>query len=808
MKLIIFLSVTIVLIQSAFAQTEDYNEKNRIQLYSDPISVEAFDKELLKDAILFELNNEIILIDKDSYEVISTLSSAAQDFAKYMSENDITKPEQATGNISLTNRLVKYNGANNQAFEFTAKATIQKGKDTITYIQIAKEVVFNWFNSKIADDIKSLKYRFIGIGIETSIDNKKCFIDAIIGNYSTLNNGTHRIATFPFKINITNMKLIAYDEKICKKCDKYPNIQDLQANLKVDENNDIWFETDQWKTVGKLFKLPTDALGVDIVLWEQYPCIGENVVDNNIFSKGITTKPVYQKKFIKLNQFQGNEAKSKFKIKLGIIPENVKNYELNLIIIQDKHFCKNIRSAYLKTGEVDTKSKCSIIGDTLSFFNKFTYQPKPDTAHFSFKIPFELGKSNYNQDDLKPFIEALNEPAFNPINIKISAYSSIEGEEETNEKLRNNRAESIISSLSTLNQSDSIATEVLTADTWELFLEDIKGTEFEKFSTLDKEAIRKEINKPANIKKLEPIFEKHRYAEVEMLAVYDLSDPKNEEIFVLKKFQEALDTGNLSKSLSIQKFMIANVRQNKYSMSCIEKMQIPRDSAKFAGMQMNKLWLEYTHTKTKIDSAFWKEVKRLDTLDIDNDYIKYNKIYADISLSEFTTEQEIDKIQLEIDKLLTKTLNKQLLDALNLELQLKALRSINQELKTNDNTKFIQSKLAKIKEIVNFNNKDSKEALNLAYLFINMGDYNYALDLLTPIMRSRNLSEELIFTYLSLCSYSEYMHQTEFYNEILEKAIKINKIEVCNLFKEGKLSYQLFENPKVKKLYCTECETQ
>src|SRR3972149_7471167 len=76
---------------------------------------------------------------------------------------------------------------------------------------------------------------------------------------------------------------------------------------------------------------------------------------------------------------------------------------------------------------------------------KPAFEPKSETNILTFKIPFERNKFDYKQEDIDPFLKALQEPDFFVEGLYIYAYSSIEGDSASNAKLQRKRAESIIS---------------------------------------------------------------------------------------------------------------------------------------------------------------------------------------------------------------------------------------------------------------------------------------------------------------------------------------------------------------------------
>jgi len=732
------------------------------------------------------------------------MQESAKDYAEFMVQSELSKKGEGGKKQALAYRMLMHGGAAKGCEEIVFKLSATQGRTNLPYRDIAKDFVFKIFNGKYETLIKDENYRFMGVAAMLDEAGKKAYFSCILGNYLSFNEGKDLVLSSGLALT-TKTKLEGYDSKICKKIDRAKNIEDFQSSLSVDGNS-IYIETDQYKTLGRVLKLPKDGLAADVVYSAQYKCGEQNIVDNSLPSKGFMTNPIYQPKIEKYNEYEGKEARYKLKMKLGDLPDGIDgDYELNLVLIQDNHVCKNISKSYIIKGDVEASVTGNILADTIIVYNTFNYhyKPEPDTAYLDFKIPFELGKAQYKPEDIKPFIETLNEPDFIVQKLKISAFSSIEGEEETNEKLREARAKSIVDAFMSM-QKDSIRTEIVTSDSWEMFFTDIAGTKWDTLKNFTKDTIRTIVSNNKVTKELEPILAKHRFAKINMEVIYDISG-KKEQAFVLKKFHKALDTGDVVEALAIQKYIMKNVRRGRYPNSIIEKLNIPKDSVRFAGMMMNWLWLNYVQQNKAIDKAFHKEVLRLLTLDAENDYILYNKVLCDIMLDSIEDEGEIYEIQRQIDDLLTSSLRKDNVDPLNLQFQIKILTSINRTFEPSNEKELVNEVVGRIKEIVDIQDDDTEGAMNLANLFIQMQDYQYATIILEPFLENESIPDEILYSYLSVCSKLPNKHLTKKFERAFYLASLKDKSTFCDLVSEQKFSVQILENPVIKKMHCEKC---
>lgn len=248
------------------------------------------------------------------------------------------------------------------------------------------------------------------------------------------------------------------------------------------------------------------------------------------------------------------------------------------------------------------------------------------------------------------------------------------------------------------------------------------------------------------------------------------------------------------------------VVNKKYPASTVHSMNIPTDSASFAGMEMNRLWLEYFIENKPIDTIFYRKISVIAASSPDNDYIKFNHAYCRVMFDTVKNESQINDIQAEIDALFTSSLSKSTISPLDLKFQLELLNMMNVSFEPTDEPALTAAILARIKTIVELDDSNLKQALSLANLFMEMNDYPFACVILEPFIKNNSVNEEMVFTYLSACSNVKNKHQTELFTVAFNLAAKWNRKRLCDLINSHKFSYIIFENPEVKGNYCTNCQ--
>lgn len=771
--------------------------------YAQELNPEKFDETIFINLLSNEINKHRIKFELDSLVYEETLTLSAKDNALYMAENDEETTEEK-GKYKTTGDRITKNGGSKFGFELVKKLQIKKSTGYSTYKEVVDEIMFKWTTGKKLEILDDKNLIFLGIGTSFDKANKKIFVSAVFGNYKSFNKGANLKNKLPLSFSTKKYGIKPYDFTNCKKCNSYKNIQELQSNLFVRDSK-IWFKTDNIKKLKQLIKNPKDGFAVDIVQKTQYNCENENIIDNNLNNKGILLKPVWSNKLYKKNIYnKTNESREKLEVELGKLPKTLdpnSKYELNLMVVIDKHACKNLTKSYNENASIEYTQAAGLIADTVMITGIDEYIPKPEITELSFKIPFEKNKYDYKQSDIEPFLKALNEPEFIIKNLTISAFSSIEGNEDSNKKLQEKRAESIVNSLKQMQKGTEIKAKITTDDNWDDFKKDISNTEYAHLAEKTKEEAQQYIKNNNLSDKFEYILKNERYAELKMTVTYDISG-KKEQAYVVSRFNRAAKECNKDKALLIQKFIFKNVLNGKYDKKAVFTQTIDSTNAECAGLLMNKLWLEKYVNEEDLNEKYCKRISILNQMTPSNQYILHNKYFCEINNWNSNNASDIFQFQKNIESLYSTSLSKETVDNLNLEFQFKIISSFDTLDKPID---IVLRSLQRVKEIVNIDVSSWKDALKLSYLFMEHKDYEFAAKLLEPFIYNKFVFDELLFTYISLCSHSNYrMISNKFYTA-MQKASIADKTRFCKLFTDEKISIQVLENSQVKKIYCNKC---
>ena len=760
---------------------------------------ENFNIDDLPNILVRELNKFRLKNGLDTFEVNQVLIDAAAIDCNKFAKAGVAKvdPEKVKKN------LVKAGGTQ-KGEEVTMLSPVSKGRDNYKTAEVAKVIWTRWENNKKDKEILlKPQYMLIGIKCVMQKDGKKIVATAVFGGYDSFNTGAKMKKELAVPFNTKSKKLLTPDAKSCKSCEKWKNYDVLQKGLKV-ENGKIYLEYANLKDLKRLLKKTKDGLAVDVVQKSQYEKADYNIVDNNFQNKGIMGKviakdQVFAKNLIKPDPKAKKKVKiNKLKIEMGKFnPKITGPYELNLIVVQDGHVCKTVTRSYLEKGDQESSTPVGIIPADSTVGLKPAFEPKSESSILNFTIPFEKNKSEFKPEDIAPFIKALNEPDFMIDGLYIYAYSSIEGDAGANAKLQRKRAESVTNVLQSMQQN-KITPNIETKDSWVLFELEMEDGKYADLVKLGKEkAIKKINNDGALLNELEPVLAKQRFAQMVMDVTYDISGDK-EQKFTTVSFNRAIKANKMSQAYKIMEYASTRKIAKKYTEDVLDSFKIP-ENPKFINLLNNKAYYNYLANSSIVDEDDYAEFKRIEKIDPASDVVRFNRIFCSIKIDSTTgTKEQQAKMQQEIDALYKSKISKKLVDGLNIEWQFKIIESLDT---TDGADAQIEACINKIKGFYNFKEASWQNALKLAYVFTRGKDYKFSSTVLETFLKVENVSEDLLFSYISIASHLPEKFYSRVFSDALHKAKEKNPERYCKLFGDPYMSFQVLDNPNAKKDY-------
>lgn len=773
------------------------------QMKAQEIDPSSYSNDAIVEQLLGGMNAVRWKSGVDSMMTNDILTKAAMDLAeRYSTAKKITIEEGFAGDLNK-----KYKGTT-KVKEVSVDIPGGKAKTMYTYAQVAADAVDKMAKGKKFEDIlKNPKFYYCGIGSFYNEDNKKVYITVVFGGVDAFNNGVKYRKTLPIPFSKSRRGLYVFDEKTCKQCEKFPDIDELLNSVKI-ENGKVYLEYGNFKKLKKYFRGAKDGLAVDFVLKDAYPCSNENITDHNLSSKGYMLKPMYQAKLFKVNENNKLDPKNNtYKGAIAKIPSkyvntlNTAQYEINLIYIVDKVACKTITRSYLEDGGASELIPLTIYPDTLTMNDPKKYQPKSENQELEFVIYFEQGKATYDTKDIEGFLKALNQPDFIVSDITIDAHSSLEGDSLMNAKLQQSRAKSIVDALGKY-QKKEVNYVITTSDSWEMFKDSVKKTEYKNLTEMSKEEV-KGLLKGEMLTNLEPYLSKERFAKIVMKVTFDLKG-KNEQKYVYNSYKKALEKKDVEQAKRISRYIVEKIVEGKYDAQPFLDIELKQEPP-YANLNINKMYIDARVNHE--DSIYPALVSKLDEMNktmSGNNYVAWNNTMAFVKTGTIVNNKEITTTQATVNGLYNGVIPQKMNDALNLEWQFKVIEKVD-TLDPGVLNPTLQASMDRIKKIFNLEESNWENSLKLAYIFIKHNDLAYSMKLLAPYVTDENPDEQLLFTYISVASHFPDQIYSRNFRLAMAKASAKNKTRYCGLFGNPKLSFQIMDNPLIKKQYCETC---
>jgi hypothetical protein len=246
--------------------------------------------------------------------------------------------------------------------------------------------------------------------------------------------------------------------------------------------------------------------------------------------------------------------------------------------------------------------------------------------------------------------------------------------------------------------------------------------------------------------------------------------------------------------------MSRRIAEGRYPQSIFDSLKID-ENVQAIGLANNRVYYKY-QASNLVDEEDDATFARLLKLDPANPILQYNKVFCQLKLDSNAGNAEHQaKVQQTIDGLYGK-LDSNYVNGLNIEWQFKVMESLD----TLENAEVqIDACITRIKSFYKIKDASWQNALKLSYVFSRAKDYKYAATLLEPYLTARNVNENLVFMYVSSASRVQEKYYSRTFARAMEIAQSKNPARYCKLFGEPFMTFQVLENPEVKRVYQGNC---
>ncbi|MBU0766110.1 MAG: CAP domain-containing protein [Bacteroidetes bacterium] len=631
----------------------------------------------------------------------------------------------------------------------------------------------------------------------------------------------------PHKKHAWNIREPLTQENVTLVKRKMENLSRVRIYLSGDNVN--LYVSDE-KTLNFLISDKKDGIAVEAVPVSHYDCSSDTGLyyaypckrNNRCIFNGKVFQPFFRDQiFPEDEQSAGRKRSQDITVDLGKLPRKYTggDYEINALIIKNGELCDIIVP----------ESYCSMlleyIPDTLPYIDntrKVKYIPQLERDTLKMKVYFKRGEVTGTHEDIKPIFQFLKRKNYIIAQADVEAYASIEGTKEGNRALFTKRAENFIRIFRDQQDSD-IDMNVEMKENWDLFFEQIKTTEFAFLVKKDTADIRKYVNDPANMAKMETLLDRQRYAVVNLIAVPHLTE-KNTAIFANKEYRRICDTLKVllgSKTMyqktidrmigqleNAQLFLYRRYLDDKLSWLTVQQLAIP-EGEEFASMIFNNIMLRYMlpEDDRPSDNMWFDEMLTLkNTKNLPPEY--YYNLAAAVANNPYDSYYE-DKVS---DKdirncfsiIQRSDIDPRLVDGIGLYYHFMNADKFYFEGNFNrakSSLKFLSDYYTK------YYSEDEHRIVETALHLLEFQQERMAMDLLEPFLLEEEPGHEILSLYLKLIykDYSE-VHASDHYYPLYDAAGILTDGEWCSLFGgDCGIGYQIFDFEPLWKMYCIKC---
>jgi len=798
-----------------FAQTENqYSKFDPASLKENAKYARNFAPNNYDEKILYQCFSDMVDLARAEFRYLPKLKHDVRldSTAQYQADFQASKDEKTLENNAPYKttyfRLRKYGLAGN-GDELIAKAKAYLGETEYSYYDLCLSLIQSILkNVKTADVMLDNKYTYMGFGYCTDATMKSMYISLVLGNDRTFNNYKADYGAKDVPYTKMQAGLKGYDEKVCKKCASEPGLEVLSEYVSLNKNGEIYMNCDNYKELKRLIGKEGDAIVIDIIQEGQYDC-DNHQVDYDLFHRGTVTKPITFEKLLAANE-NANLKSGKLIAKIADLPDGVddsKDIELYILVLKEgNRVCRTVIGKHIESKGADYVEKINFVKDMDGIKSAGEWVISPEDGTVTASFPYEVKKIDYTAAGFNLDKKDPNLPPFKVNSVELISHISPDYYQDPAYKtIQEKRTAAIKKDLQ--RYFPGIEIQVVYDYCWDAFKEKItQHPEYYDLSFKSLEEAAKELRqynryaaKELDSAYLAPL----RTIELRQSVTYYANTPADEETFALWKFNNAVkNPKNLGFAMSVENYILQQVEKGKFSSSSLEKMEIPFKK-EYQTLLNNKLYAQY-YKSSKLTPAMAEQMTKIYNLNTNNQLLIYNTTVSDVMAAKINSTADITKTQGAIDRLYSlPVIPKDRVNSLNLEYQFKVINYLDTVPANTETTALLNATYQKIKEIRNEKMDSWKNAFKLASYFNKRYDYMYSLSLMTPFLDDPTISEDFIFSYVTLAAHREDTYLSGLFTKAVKLAAEKNASRLCGLV--DKLPSCILENEEAKKVICKAC---
>ncbi|MDJ1484729.1 CAP domain-containing protein [Cytophagaceae bacterium YF14B1] len=782
---------------------------------------------------------------------------AAQDQGEYLKNKPSIGHYQSSANKKTPQDRVNFYGASNY---LTGENVLSYPLEN-TYIETARKMVKGWVNSPgHYKNIITPSYQITGVAIVPHQKNGNLIAVQVFAKVLFKYTFETNKSLFPYdtirahiekhtqnKYDITNKKeklpwkLKPIKNEITQSSELAKAVFKDQLDLRPSyRSNEIFLYSSTPEALKKLVKRRKDGITIEFIDYEPYHCgnpayyTASSRRNNNSSISGQIVKPVYRKTLLSDLKKQKQVFKKEKRKKLKPL-----RFQFSAAARQKKKIIRTTRwqpdETTIKLGEwSQADSGMYLIPNFLLIHKKRILTPiyfsdacgdflftdmvhvetnfltphfttfAPEEKSFDFKVPFT--RNNTYPDSLKMI--AIRDTLLNYQidSIQITAFASVEGLNELNEKLYHTRGENILAYIKQYtNQKTHI--QIKTGENWPLFYTQLRVTDFEFWKTCTRIDIKQELQKPAVLTIWEKNLNEQRNAHVYVKAHVLVRDT----LVYLQKYQKRED---FREATNIQNYYYQLWQQHRLPTdSLLWAVNYP-NRKEYSNLIANTLAFEYLiygnngRLAPKNRDRQWKIIKASLSMKGITPELRYYAICFMLNNTSYIMGQGYgaEKILKQIRYLSTNNAYKTRAQKLTILYYLHMIPEYarrGQRKQVTEGAKIIYRYYQNKPEIVNSRDK----SLTLANFFIHIMQEEYAVNILMDYLSQTGFDGLIYSQFLKIAFvHPDYQVNRAYTQLLIEAKKKLTQVQWCDLFVgECCINFQIFDDEELRNLYCESC---
>jgi hypothetical protein len=592
-------------------------------------------------------------------------------------------------------------------------------------------------------------------------------------------------------------------EELQKRCGKTASmIKSLPAEVQFAAKiigDSVFLVFTEPRLFWQFFQSKKDGFAIDIVNQDQFQCDNIQRLSGTYSHKGYLLEPVYRDDIKKRAVVHDTKMVYVFG---GLIPKafSKEKIEANYILLTDQYQCN-----YTTVVNVDSHAwamlPMGLYYDTLTRETlEERYKDLSKTLRFT--IPFAKNTSVYKKEDVRPLYDSLQLTDYAITDIRIRAFTSVEGSLKRNIELQDQRAQSIVAALQSF-QPESIKSQITSNENWVEFLESVNGSPYQYLVSMSKDEIKEALKDPKLADRLEPILAKERKAIIELVlekrVVYSKATPAELKSY----FSQSITTKNIEEAMYLQEIIFHKIEREELPLSFLRELEVPK-AIEYGGLLINNAAFSYDHDNQNIFEAL-KTFTELNELLGGNAKIDYN--ITVLRLKAWLKTRTLpggDPLRAKVETLEKRGIPKALVTRLMINYNIAQAEINYWEGKYPEREKSIRYILDTYKKI----SLNDADLVSLSRFLAYNSRFEQAERVLEPRIKALDASEDLLFYYVML-TISDHKHTSSTgYRAFLLNVVNSNKTRFCHLFdpvSQGGLSFQILEDQFLKKTWCENC---